>query len=47
MARESGARTGVLDPLEGLTRERLEQGEDYFSVMRANLEALRAALACR
>jgi zinc transport system substrate-binding protein len=46
VAREAGARTEVLNPLEGLTKEQLDRGEDYFSVMRANLAALRRALAC-
>lgn len=47
VAREVGAKTAVLDPLEGLTDEQLAAGEDYFSVMRANLAALREALGCR
>ncbi len=47
VARETGAETAVLDPLEGLTKEALDAGEDYFSVMRANLEALRGGLGCR
>jgi len=42
LAREVGARTAVLDPLEGLTKP----GEDYFSVMRSNLAALTTALGC-
>jgi zinc transport system substrate-binding protein len=42
IAREVGARTAVLDPLEGLT----EPGADYFSVMRSNLAALTLALGC-
>jgi zinc transport system substrate-binding protein len=42
IAREVGASTAVLDPLEGLT----EPGTDYFSVMRANLAALTRALGC-
>lgn len=42
IAREVGARTAVLDPLEGLT----EPGSDYFSVMRGNLAALTGALGC-
>lgn len=42
LAREVGARTAVLDPLEGLTGE----NADYFSVMRANLTALTSALGC-
>jgi zinc transport system substrate-binding protein len=47
VAREAGVTTAVLNPLEGLTQEQLDQGEDYFSVMRDNLAALRAALGCR
>ena len=47
VAREVGATTAVLDPLEGLTEEEIEAGEDYFSVMRKNLAALREALGCR
>lgn len=46
VARETGARTAVLNPIEGLTEDEIEAGEDYFSVMRANLAALRAALEC-
>jgi zinc transport system substrate-binding protein len=46
VAREAGATTAVLDPLEGLTEEQVSGGEDYFSVMRQNLAALRAALGC-
>jgi zinc transport system substrate-binding protein len=42
VAREIGARTAVLDPLEGLTDPR----GDYFSIMRANLAALTTALGC-
>ena len=47
VAREAGVETAVLDPLEGLTAERQQAGADYFTVMRANLAALREALACR
>jgi zinc transport system substrate-binding protein len=47
VAREAAATTAVLDPLEGLTEAEVDAGEDYFSVMRANLEALRQALGCR
>jgi zinc transport system substrate-binding protein len=46
VAREVGARVAVLDPLEGLSDERLEAGEDYLSVMRENLTVLREALGC-
>jgi zinc transport system substrate-binding protein len=47
VARETGARTAVLNPLEGLTDEEIEEGADYVSVMRDNLATLRAALECR
>jgi zinc transport system substrate-binding protein len=47
VAREVGATTAVLDPLEGLTDQEIAAGEDYFSVMRENLAALRKALRCR
>jgi len=47
VAREAGARTAVLDPLEGLSDEDAARGDDYFGVMRRNLTALRAALGCR
>ena len=46
IAREAGVTTAVLDPLEGLTPEELEAGDDYFTVMRENLAALREALTC-
>ncbi|MFN2467645.1 MAG: metal ABC transporter substrate-binding protein [Gaiellaceae bacterium] len=46
VARETGARTDVLDPLEGLTDDQVTRGADYFSVMRANLAALRRGLEC-
>ncbi|MFG1996073.1 metal ABC transporter substrate-binding protein [Actinoplanes sp. NPDC048988] len=42
IAREVGAKTAVLDPLEGLT----DSSHDYFSVMRANLTAITTALGC-
>lgn len=45
LARETGARLAVLDPLEGLTDE--SAGHDYFAVMRANLQTLRAGQECR
>jgi zinc transport system substrate-binding protein len=46
LAREAGVKTAVLDPIEGLTREAADAAEDYFSVMRDNLAALRDALGC-
>jgi zinc transport system substrate-binding protein len=47
VARETGVDTAVLDPIEGLTSAETKRGEDYFSAMRRNLSALRAALGCR
>jgi zinc transport system substrate-binding protein len=47
VAREAGARVATLDPIEGLSQKRLDAGEDYLSVMRSNLAALRQALGCR
>jgi zinc transport system substrate-binding protein len=47
VARETGARTDVLDPLEGLSQDELDRGADYLSVMRENLASLRRALDCR
>jgi zinc transport system substrate-binding protein len=44
IADEIGAKTEVLHPLEGLSDEELKSGEDYFSVMEANLETLKEAL---
>jgi zinc transport system substrate-binding protein len=46
LAREAGVRTAVLDPLEGLTPEEQQAGEDYVSIMRKNLAVLRSALGC-
>lgn len=47
VARETGAKTDVLDPLEGLAQEDLDRGADYLSVMRKNLASLRRGLECR
>ncbi len=44
VARETGATTAVLDPLEGLSDE--TTGEDYVSLMRQNLDALTKANGC-
>jgi zinc transport system substrate-binding protein len=46
LAAEAGIDTAVLNPLEGLTPDQVEAGEDYISVMRTNLEALRTGLGC-
>jgi zinc transport system substrate-binding protein len=44
LADEAGVRTAVLDPIEGLPSQ--SSGEDYFSLMHANLAALRRANGC-
>ncbi|MEV0726404.1 metal ABC transporter substrate-binding protein [Micromonospora purpureochromogenes] len=43
IAAEVGAKTAVLDPIEGLSTD---SGGDYLSVMRTNLQTLRTALSC-
>jgi zinc transport system substrate-binding protein len=44
VAAETGARTAVLDPIEGLTDQ--SQGEDYLQVMRSNLKSIRSGQPC-
>ncbi len=44
LAQDLGLETAVLDPIEGLTDETAD--EDYLSLMRANLAALREANGC-
>jgi zinc transport system substrate-binding protein len=46
VAREVGARTAVLDPIEGLTPSEQKRGDNYLTLMRINLAALRQALEC-
>ncbi|MBI5728509.1 MAG: zinc ABC transporter substrate-binding protein [Candidatus Magasanikbacteria bacterium] len=46
IAREVGAKTDTLNPLEGLTDTALAAGEDYFTVMKKNLLHLQNALQC-
>lgn len=45
LADDLGVTTAVLDPIEGLTDETAD--EDYLSLMRANLAALRKANGCQ
>ncbi|MDA1189726.1 MAG: zinc ABC transporter substrate-binding protein, partial [Chloroflexi bacterium] len=47
LAREIDATVLPLHPLESLTSGEIERGEDYFSIMRSNLESLRTALDCQ
>ena len=44
IAKEIGAQTKMLNPLEGLSDEELAAGADYFSVMESNLQTLVEAL---
>jgi zinc transport system substrate-binding protein len=46
IAREVGAQTLVLNPIEGLTQEQVAAGDDYFSLMGGNLTNLRTGLDC-
>ncbi|GAB7108274.1 zinc ABC transporter substrate-binding protein [Streptomyces phaeofaciens JCM 4814] len=45
IAADSGLKTDVLDPIEGITDK--SRGDDYFSVQRANLKALETALGTK
>ncbi|WP_027408494.1 metal ABC transporter substrate-binding protein [Anoxybacteroides tepidamans] len=44
LANEIGAKTEVLNPLEGLTKEDQKKGLDYIGVMKKNLDALKLSL---
>lgn len=46
IASEIGAKTLVLNPLEGLTEQDRLEGKNYFSIMRENLVNLQTALSC-
>jgi zinc transport system substrate-binding protein len=46
IAREVGAQTLVLDPVEGLSDDDIKQGKNYFTVMENNLQNLQTALEC-
>lgn len=47
VAREAGASTRVLSPIEGIPLERQAEGADYFTLMRENLHGLREAMRCQ
>ncbi|SRR5258708_780445 len=46
IASEIGAKTLVLDPLEGISDADIAKGKDYFIVMQDNLKNLQMALQC-
>ncbi len=45
LAQDTGLKTDVLDPLEGITDQ--SRGDDYIEVMRSNLAALKSALGAK
>ena len=46
IAFEIGAKTLLLDPLEGISQNEIESGENYFTKMEENLTNLKLALQC-
>jgi zinc transport system substrate-binding protein len=46
VARTIGAATDALNPVEGLTQQQLDDGEDYVSIQRDNLAAMVRGLRC-
>ncbi len=46
IAQEIGAKTLVLNPIEGLTDEEIKNGKNYFTEMQNNLTNLKIALEC-
>lgn len=47
IATEVGAKTLVLDPIEGVSGNDMKEGIDYLSIMKNNLTNLRLALECK
>ena len=47
IATETGTKTMVLDPIEGITPEDLAKGNNYMTVMRSNLQAIETVLQCK
>ncbi len=47
IASETGAKTMVLDPIEGIPEAARKRGADYLSVMKQNLDNLKIALQCK
>ena len=43
IAKATGAKTAVLSPIEGLSEESQTAGDEYFSIMRKNLQAVKDA----
>lgn len=47
IATEVGVKTLVLNPIEGLTKDDISSGKNYFTEMRNNLKNLKIALQCQ
>lgn len=47
IAKETGARTLIFNPLEGLTSDEVSAGANYLSIQQDNLNNLRIALECK
>lgn len=46
LASETGASVLVFNPIEGLTVEEVNRGDNYFTIMQQNLQNLKTALQC-
>lgn len=46
ISQETGAKTLVLDPIEGVRREDQQAGKNYISIQEQNLKNLQLAMAC-
>jgi len=44
IADATGAKVGILNPIASLSQKEIEEGKDYFVIMRENLESLKKAL---
>lgn len=47
IANEIGAKTLVLDPIEGISEKNIRTGKNYLTIMKDNLTNLRIALECQ
>jgi zinc transport system substrate-binding protein len=47
IASETGAEAMVLNPTEGLTKDEVQSGQNYLTIMRQNLNNLQIALQCQ
>ena len=46
IAKEIGAKTLILNPIEGITDDEIANGKNYFTEMQNNLTNLKIALQC-